>query len=245
MQETDNPPQSDTPILELSGLTVRYGPVLAVHELDLVVPQLGAVALLGANGAGKTSTLTAISQLTACEGTVRVDGDDVTGKTAQAVARMGVAHVPEGRRLFPNLSVHENLQVAKTAREKRSAKYGPNEVYELFPALAKLHKRQAWSLSGGEQQMVAIGRGLCAAPRILLLDEPTLGLAPVIVDGLYDALERIRREVALVVVEQATELALAICDDAYVLHGGQCVVHERSDQLKAGDDLMSAYLDGA
>lgn len=242
---SDHASTPETPILELTGLTVRYGPVLAVDQLNLTVPQHGAVALLGANGAGKTSTLSAISRLTDSSGTVRVDGADIAGRSAQAVARLGVAHVPEGRMLFPNLSVHENLQVARTATAKRDATYGPDEVYELFPALRKLRKRQAWSLSGGEQQMVAIGRGLCAAPKVLLLDEPTLGLAPVIVDHLYDALQRIRQDVSLIMVEQATDLALAICDDAYVLHGGRCVVHERSDQLQAGGDLMKAYLDGA
>lgn len=231
-------------ILVVEDLTVRYGTVLAVDSLSLSVATAGAVALLGANGAGKTSSLAAISRLVPSEGRVMVDGNDVTRSSPQAVARRGVAHVPEGRRLFPNLSVHENLQVARSGCAGREPAFDPDAVYELFGALTPLRKRQAWSLSGGEQQMVAIGRALCAAPRILLLDEPTLGLAPVVVDALYDALQVVRRTVALVMVEQATDLALAICDEAYVMHAGRCVLHETTDGLGSGEDLLASYLDG-
>lgn len=232
-------------ILVVVDLTVRYGPVLAVDSLSLSVGPAGAVALLGANGAGKTSALAAISRLVASEGRVVVDGSDVTRASPQAVARRGVAHVPEGRHLFPNLSVQENLQVARSGCGGRRPAFDSDAVYELFGALVPLRKRQAWSLSGGEQQMVAIGRALCAAPRILLLDEPSLGLAPVVVDALYDALQVVRRTVALVMVEQATDLALAICDEAYVLHTGRCVLHEATADLGSGDELLASYLDGA
>lgn len=238
-------PDTVAPVLRARGLTVRYGSVTAVDGVDLEIPHLGAVALLGANGAGKTSLLTAVSGLTPHEGTIELEGRSVSNASAERIARMGVAHVPEGRRLFPNLTVHENLQVARSGRGKRSSAHDPDAVYELFAALVPLRKRQAWSLSGGEQQMVAIGRALCAAPRILLLDEPTLGLAPVVVDLLYGALQQLRGEVALLVVEQATELALAICDEAYVLHTGRIALRGTAAEVAARDDLMTTYLDGA
>jgi len=231
-----------TPVLAVEALTVRYGTVTAVDGIDLAVPDRGAVALLGVNGAGKTSLLTAVSGLTAHEGTVRLDGSPLGRRSPQQIARDGVAHVPEGRRLFPNLTVHENLQVSKSARGGRPTAHRPDDVYDLFPALVPLRRRRAWSLSGGEQQMVAIGRALCAAPRVLLLDEPTLGLAPVVVDLLYDALEALRGEVAILLVEQATDLALALCDEAYVLRTGHVVLHGPAAELRARDDLMAAYV---
>lgn len=244
--EVDHPaaPATDA-ALAIRSLRVRYGSVLAVDGVDVEVPALGAVALLGANGAGKTSILTAISGLTTYEGEILVEGRSVAGIRPERIARRGVAHVPEGRRLFPNLTVHENLQVSRAGRGGRSSTYEPDAVYELFPALAPLRGRQAWSLSGGEQQMVAIGRALCAAPKVLLLDEPTLGLAPVVVDLLYAALQRLRGEVAILLVEQATDLALAICDEAYVVHGGRIALHGTTAELAERDDLLTTYLDGA
>lgn len=233
------------PLLRLSAVTIRYDAVLAVDGVDLEVPVDGAVALLGANGAGKTSLLTAVSGLTSYEGTIELDGVSLRGQPADRIARGGIAHVPEGRRLFPNLSVHENLQVARSARGGRPTRHDPGDVYELFPPLVPLRRRQAWSLSGGEQQMVAIGRALCAAPCLLLLDEPTLGLAPVIVDVLYEALQQLRGDVSILLVEQATDLALAICDDVYVLHNGSIAMHGPAAEVAESDDLMRTYLDGA
>ncbi len=237
--------EAAVPALSVRGLRVRYGAVVAVDGVDFEVPQLGAVALLGANGAGKTSTLDAISGLVAFDGQIELAGRALASLRPERIARLGVAHVPEGRRLFPNLTVHENLQVSRTGRGGRTSTYEPDMVYELFPALGPLRRRHAWSLSGGEQQMVAIGRALCAAPSVLLLDEPTLGLAPVVVDLLYEALRRLRGEVAMVLVEQATDLALAICDHAYVVHGGHIAIDATAAELAQRGDLLSTYLDGA
>ena len=230
------------PVLAVTGLTVRYGNVLAVDNVDLVVPDNGAVALLGVNGAGKTSMLTAISGLTPHQGEVVLDGQALSGRSAQRIARAGIAHVPEGRRLFPNLNVHENLQVSKAAVAGRAKKFVPDDIYELFPALKPLRKRQAWSLSGGEQQMVAIGRALCSSPRILLLDEPTLGLAPVVVDILYDTLTRLKSEVSILLVEQATDLALTICDEGYIMRNGRIALQASTDELRGRDDLMATFV---
>lgn len=231
-----------TPVLQTVGLTVRYGNVLAVADVDLTVPADGAVALLGVNGAGKTSLLTAISGLTPYSGEVRLDGELISGRSAQRIARAGVAHVPEGRRLFPNLNVHENLQVSRPAVAGRPRKFTPDDIYELFPALVPLRRRQAWSLSGGEQQMVAIGRALCASPRVLLLDEPTLGLAPVVVDILYDTLTRLKREVPILLVEQATDLALTVCDEAYLMRTGRIAQRAATAELRTRDDLLATFV---
>ena len=229
-------------ILSITGLTVRYGNVVAVDGVDLDVPAHGAVALLGVNGAGKTSLLRAVSGLVDHEGDVALDGVPLGRASAQRIARSGVAHVPEGRRLFPNLSVHENLQVSAAARGGRGRSFEPDDAYTLFPALVPLRTRRAWSLSGGEQQMVAIGRALCASPRVLLLDEPTLGLAPIVVDSLYGALEALKREVPILLVEQATDLALAICDDAYIMRNGRIALHAPSVELRESGDLLATFL---
>ena len=233
------------PVLHIAGLTVRYGSITAVDDVDLTVPRLGAVALLGANGAGKTSLLDAVSGLAPHTGLIEIEGRSLAGRSPERIARLGIAHVPEGRRLFPNLTVHENLQVAQKGRNRRTSAHDPDTIYEVFPALVRLRKRRAWSLSGGEQQMVAVGRALCAAPRILLLDEPTLGLAPVVVDLLYDALQRLRGEVAMLLVEQATDLALAVCDEAYVLTTGRLTLHATAARLTERSDLLATYLGGA
>lgn len=238
--ETARPPGE--PVLELKGVTVRYGPVTAVDDVDLLVPDRGSVALLGLNGAGKSSMLAAISGLVPHDGAILLDGAPLGRHSPQSIARSGVAHVPEGRRLFPNLTVHENLQVSRTARGGRPSRFEPADIYDLFPALVPLRRRRAWSLSGGEQQMVAIGRALCGSPRVLLLDEPTLGLAPVVVDLLYDALTALRGEIALLLVEQATDLALELCEDAYVLRTGRVVLHRPTEALRERDDLMRSYV---
>jgi branched-chain amino acid transport system ATP-binding protein len=229
-------------VLRLERLTVRYGPVQAVTELDLEVHPGEAVALLGANGAGKTSTLAAISRLVPAEGEVWFDGRPLRPRGADRVARAGLIHVPEGRRVFPNLTVQENLQVATAARGGRAGRARLDEVYELFPALTRLRDRAGWALSGGEQQMVAIGRALMGAPAMLLLDEPSLGLAPVVVDAVFDALARIRKRVPLLLVEQNTELALSLCDRAYVLRSGRLAVSGPSAELRDRPELVASYL---
>jgi branched-chain amino acid transport system ATP-binding protein len=228
-------------MLEVRGLTVRFGTTLAVDGLDLDVGAGERVALVGPNGAGKTSTLTALSRVVPATGTVRFDGVDLRRTSADAVARMGLIHVPEGRHVFPTLSVHENLLVGTTARHGRSG-WSVDDVYDLFPLLQPLRDRSGWALSGGEQQMVAVGRALMAAPRMLLLDEPSLGLAPVVVDAVFEALEAIGRDVPLLLVEQNTARALELCQRAYLLAQGRVVAAGPSGELGDRRALLAAYL---
>jgi branched-chain amino acid transport system ATP-binding protein len=229
-------------MLELHGLQVNYGTTVAVSNLDLTVPGSSATALLGANGAGKTSTLRAISRIIPSKGRIVFDGRDVSRAAPEAVARRGLVHVPEGRRLFGTLSVQENLQVGATARGKRRGMFELSDIYDLFPALRRLRHRRAWALSGGEQQMVAIGRALMASPRLLLLDEPSLGLAPNIVQTVYAALAQVKGRLPLLVVEQNATLGLELCDRGYVLVSGQLVLQGSVQELSSRDALLETYL---
>jgi len=229
-------------VLEVADLSVRYGPVEAVAGVSLEVAAGEAVALLGPNGAGKTSTLSAISRLVPCTGTVTFDGRRIDRMRVESVARLGLCHVPEGRRVFPSLSVHENLQVATSARAGRAPIFTIDDVYELFPPLTPLRGRAGWALSGGEQQMVAIGRALVASPRMLLLDEPSLGLAPIVVDAVFGALQEVRERVPVLLVEQNTDLALELCDRAYVLAEGRVVLSGSAAELRGDQALIDSYL---
>lgn len=228
-------------MLEITDLHVHYGATVAVNGISLSVGDGEAIALLGPNGAGKTSTLHAISRITSSSGQIRFDGHDISHRTPQAIARMGLIHVPEGRRVFPNLSVHENLQVGLTARSGRSG-YSIDEVYDLFPPLRPLRNRGGWALSGGEQQMVAIGRGLVAAPRLLLLDEPSLGLAPVIVNAVFEALAQVKGSLPILLVEQSTTRALELCDRAHVLVTGSIVASGTAEDFGNRQEMLDTYL---
>jgi branched-chain amino acid transport system ATP-binding protein len=229
-------------MLELQGLRVNYGTTVAVSDLDLTVPKSSATALLGANGAGKTSTLRAISRIVLSKGRIIFDGVDISRTAPEAVARRGLVHVPEGRRVFGPLTVHENLQVGATARGKHQGIFGLSDVYDLFPALSRLRRRRAWALSGGEQQMLAIGRALMASPRLLLLDEPSLGLAPNIVQTVYSALAQVKGRLPLLVVEQNAALGLELCDRGYVLVSGELVLQGSAQELSSRDALLESYL---
>ena len=233
---------ADAPPLTVRDLVVTYGNVEAVKGIDLDFGHHETVALLGANGAGKTSTLRAISRLLPTRGGIVFHGQDITGHSPDAVARLGVIHVPEGRRLFPPLSAEENLLVGMTACNRREPLFSVSDIYDLFPQLVALRRRGAWSLSGGEQQMVAIGRALLAAPRLLLLDEPSLGLAPVMVTAVYDALKSISHRVAMVLVEQNAGLALQVCDRAYVLAIGRITRSGTRAELGDHEQLLESYL---
>lgn len=236
---------ADAAVLEVTGLTVRYDHVVAVDDLDLRVDPGEAVALLGANGAGKTSTLHAISGLVRCQGEVRFFGDDVHGRRPESIARLGMTHVPEGRHVFPNLTVHENLLLGRTARSGRTDGYSVDDVYDLFPALTTLRRRGGWALSGGEQQMVAVGRALMAAPRLLLLDEPSLGLAPSVVEAVFGALREVVSQVPVLLVEQNTTLALSLCRRAYVLSQGRVAVSGSAEELGDREAMLASYLGAA
>ena len=229
-------------LLELNGVEARYGPVRALHDVSLHVDEGELVAVLGANGAGKTTTLRAVS------GTVRRSGEVVFAgnklpRRPDATARAGIAHVPEGRGTFSELSVWDNLRLGAYAR-RGSVKDDAQRVFKFFPRLEERRDQQAGTLSGGEQQMLALGRAMMARPKLLLLDEPSLGLAPLVVKEIFEALARMKGEdgMAVLVVEQNANLALAHAARAYVLEVGRVVVDGTSDELRANESVRKSYL---
>ena len=228
-------------MLEIRDLTVRYGAVEAVRGISLTVGAGDVVALLGPNGAGKTSTLRAVTALERFGGTVTYEGVAVNKLGTEGCAKRGLIHVPEGRHVFPTLTVHENLQVGATAARGRDG-YSYDDVYDLFPALAPLRDRNGWALSGGEQQMVAIGRALVAAPRMLLLDEPSLGLAPIVVKAVFRALRDIRDRTPILIVEQNTAQALRLCDRAAAIVEGRIVLEGSAAEMSDRTALLDSYL---
>jgi branched-chain amino acid transport system ATP-binding protein len=235
-------------MLALDGLRVAYGAVPVLHDVSLAVEAGEIVALIGANGAGKSTTLKAISGLVRPQaGTVRFEGRDLGGQPPEAVARLGVAHVPEGRRIFPGLTVRENLLVGAAARPAAagSVEAGLEAVYRLFPRLAERSAQRGWSLSGGEQQMLALGRGLMAHPRLLLLDEPSLGLAPRLVREMFETIRAINAAgTTVLLVEQNAYLALQVARRGYVMENGRITLTDRADALSRRDDVRAAYLGG-
>lgn len=231
-----------TALLEVQDLQVDYGPIRAVQGVDLTVAVGDVVALLGPNGAGKSSVLRAISGLEPHRGVVRFDGRDLGRRSVTARTRDGLVHVPEGRRVFPSLDVHENLQVAVAARGRRTATFGIDDVYDLFPMLGDLRRRSGWALSGGEQQMLALGRALVGAPRLLLLDEPSLGLAPSIVDVVFGALSDLAERVPMLLVEQNTQVALQVATHGLVLSAGEVVLQGAPAELRDRGALLDSYL---
>jgi branched-chain amino acid transport system ATP-binding protein len=229
-------------VLQVRGLEINYGAVRAVRGIDLDVGTGEVVSLLGPNGAGKTSTLRAITALTPYRGSITFEGHEVSKLGTESCARRGLIHVPEGRHVFPTLSVHENLQVGTTAARGRASDYSVADVYDLFPALGALRNRQGWALSGGEQQMVAIGRALVAAPRLLLLDEPSLGLAPIVVKAVFTALQQVSARTPVLLVEQNTSQALSIATRAAALVSGKVVLSGTADELSDRSALLDSYL---
>ena len=228
-------------MLTITDLEVRYGAVEAVRGLSVTVGEGDVVALLGPNGAGKTSTLRASTGLVRYGGSIDFEGVEVSKLGPEGCAKRGLIHVPEGRHVFPTLSVHENLQVGTTARRGRDG-YSFDDVYDLFPALSQLRDRNGWALSGGEQQMVAIGRALVAAPRMLLLDEPSLGLAPIVVKAVFAALRNIRGRTPMLIVEQNTTQALRLCDRASALVSGRIVMSGNASEMNDRSALLDSYL---
>jgi len=229
-------------LLELHNVEARYGPVKALHGISLQVGEGELVAVLGANGAGKTTTLRAIS------GTVRRSGDVVfsgrkLSRRPEATARAGIAHVPEGRGTFGELSVWENLRLGGYTR-RGNVKHEARRVFEFFPQLESRRDQQAGTLSGGEQQMLALGRAMMARPKLLLLDEPSLGLAPIVVTVIFEALERMKGTdgMSVLVVEQNASLALAHATRAYVLEVGKVVVEGTGDELRTNESVRRSYL---
>jgi branched-chain amino acid transport system ATP-binding protein len=227
--------------LTLRDVEARYGPVKALHGVSLDVGESEFVAVLGANGAGKTTTLRAVSGTVRRSGEVRLGGKKL--RTPEGAARAGVAHVPEGRGTFAQLSVWDNLRLG-AYRRRGSIKDDAQRVFTLFPVLERRREQLAGTLSGGEQQMLALGRALMSRPRLLLLDEPSLGLAPLVVKEIFDVLAKLNREegTAVLVVEQNANLALAAAGRAYVLEVGRVVVDGPSDELRANESVRRSYL---
>jgi branched-chain amino acid transport system ATP-binding protein len=230
--------------LAVEKLSVRYGAVDAVRGLSLEVRPGRIVGLIGPNGAGKSSTLHAImGSAPVVGGDVRLDGSSIVGRRPEDVARSGVALVPEGRRIFGELSVEENLRLGLAARSKQRNGGGLERAYELFPMLREFRSRHAGALSGGQQQQLAIGRALAADPQVLLLDEPSLGLAPKIVDVVFEALTRIRDAgLAVLLVEQRAQRTVALADESHVLANGELRLTLGPQDAGDTDRLVAAYL---
>jgi branched-chain amino acid transport system ATP-binding protein len=238
------------PLLELREVQSFYGNVQALRGLSLYVNRGEIVTLLGSNGAGKSTTLRTISGLVpARSGEVLLDDDPITRSRPEAIARMGIAHVPEGRRIFPGLTVHENIMIGTSNRgrlPRRQMEEEVDQMYEIFPDLKRLNKALGWSLSGGQQQMLALARGLMAKPKVLLLDEPSLGLAPIIVQQLFAVIRNIRKAgLTVLLVEQNANMALSVADRGYVLETGQLIVEGTPAELLDNEDVKAAYLGGA
>ncbi|MEO5313692.1 ABC transporter ATP-binding protein [Pseudarthrobacter sp. CC12] len=234
-------------LLELTGVTASYGPVQVLEGVSLSVPEGGSVGILGANGAGKTTTLRAISGSVRTGGSIRFDGRDIRGLRPDQVAALGIAHVPEGRGTLGQLSVRENLMVGSYLRKDRKAIAGDIDYcLDLFPQLQDRVGFRAAALSGGEQQMLAVGRAFMAKPKLLLLDEASLGLAPSTATTVYQAIRRLRLEsgIAMLVVEQNANLAFSLVDTATVLETGRNVLTGTSAELKGMDEIRRAYLGG-
>ena len=230
-------------LLELSDLYVRYGTIPALRQVDIHVEEGEIVALLGANGAGKTTTLRTISGLVhPSSGTIRFDGRDIDQLPPHEVVALGIGHVPEGRRIFPRLSVIENLEMG-AYRRKGKLNEDFERIFTIFPILEQRRRQDGGTLSGGEQQMLAIGRALMSRPRLLLLDEPSMGLAPLIVEAIFDIIEQIRAAGAtILLVEQNAAQALQVADRGYVLENGVVVMSDRAATLLDDDRVRRAYL---
>ena len=234
-----------SPLLELKGLQVAYGGIQAVKGIDLSVAQGELVCLIGANGAGKTTTLKGITGLQPVKsGTIRYADEDITGKPAFELVRKGLSMVPEGRGVFGALTIEENLAMGAYARNDRAASHADVErVFGLFPRLKERHKQTAGTLSGGEQQMLAMGRALMSRPKLLLLDEPSMGLAPLMVQKVFETVLTVSREgVTILLIEQNAKLALEVSGRGYVMESGEITLHGDAKQLLSDPKVRAAYL---
>jgi branched-chain amino acid transport system ATP-binding protein len=232
-------------LLEVSGLKVAYGAITAVRGIDFHVEAGEMVALIGANGAGKTTTLKALAGVIApVAGRVRYNGTDIIGMPSYRLVALGIALVPEGRGVFPRLTIAENIDMgAYSRRDREGIAVDRDHVYELFPRLAERRQQTAGTLSGGEQQMLAIGRAIMSRPKLLLLDEPSMGLAPLMVQKIFDTIRAIAATgVTTFLVEQNAKLALELCDRGYVMESGEIILHDRARALLANPQVRRAYL---
>jgi branched-chain amino acid transport system ATP-binding protein len=235
------------PLLEIRDLIVLYGEIEALRGVSISVDEGQVVTLLGANGAGKSTTLRAISGLTRpAAGEILFDGRSIAGLGPEAIVRLGISHVPEGRRVFPGLSVKENIMLGASNRRvaKSALSREADAMFDLFPDIRPFANALGWTLSGGQLQMVAVARGLMAKPRLLLLDEPSLGLAPVIVQAVFRIISEIRRNTTVLLVEQNARMGLSVADHGYVLETGHIVLGGKPDELWGNEAIRAAYLGG-
>jgi branched-chain amino acid transport system ATP-binding protein len=238
-------PNGATPVLHVDDIHSFYGAIEALKGISLEVFEGEIVTLIGSNGAGKTTTLRSISGIVPPRtGSIYYLGQDITGMPGHAVAGIGIAHSPEGRRIFPRMTVLENLEMgAFTRKDGAAIRADIERVYDMFPRLKERQKQKAGTMSGGEQQMLAMGRALMAQPKLLLLDEPSLGLAPVIVDKIYEIIREINAQgVTILLVEQNANYALDVSSRGYVLETGTVALSDKSSALRTDERVMAAYL---
>ena len=231
-------------MLKATDLHARYGAVEVLRGLDFEVPDGNVVVILGANGAGKTTTLRALCNMCTTTGTVTMEGDDISRAKTADIVRRGVAHVPQGRGTFPELSVMDNLKIGAYTRKDNEVNADVDRWFEIFPRLEERRGQLAGSLSGGEQQMLAVARALMCRPRLLLLDEPSLGLAPLIIEDLFERFAQLNKETGLtmLLVEQNANLALDMADYGYVIESGEIALHGPAEELKNDPAVQEAYL---
>ncbi len=232
------------PLLEVEGLCTHYGRIQALHEVSLAVAEASLVALVGANGAGKTTLLRTISGVQAASGgVIRFDGRDITRMRSHRRVQLGIAQVPEGRQMFGPMTVEDNLMLGAYTRSRAQGQRAIERIYSMFPPLKERRAQPAGTLSGGQQQMLAIGRALMAEPRLLLLDEPSMGLAPQLVADIFAAIEELARDgTTILLVEQNAYAALSIADSGYVLETGRTVISGRGSELLQDERVKQAYL---
>lgn len=234
-------------LLEINDLIVLYGEIEALRGISLKVEEGQVVTLLGSNGAGKSTTLRAISGLAKpAAGEILFDGQSIVGLGPEAIVRLGISHVPEGRRVFPGLTVKENIMLGASNRRVAKAQLSreADAMFDLFPDIRAFSDKLGWTLSGGQLQMVAVARGLMAKPRLLLLDEPSLGLAPVIVQTVFRIIAEIRKETTVLLVEQNARMGLSVADHGYVLETGRLALGGKPDELWGNEAIRAAYLGG-
>lgn len=232
-------------MLKIRDLSVHYGKIKAVRQIDMDIAQGEIVSLIGANGAGKSTTLRALSGLVkAAGGSVEFDGKDITGWSAKAIVEAGISHCPEGRQIFPRMTVMENLELgAYTRKDTKNLSVEYDRIFEYFPVLAQRRSQMGGTLSGGEQQMLAIGRALMSKPKLLLLDEPSLGLAPLLVEKIFEIIQNINREgMTVLLIEQNAWQALNIANRGYVMETGSVAVTGAAAELLHNDHVRRAYL---
>lgn len=233
-------------MLEINNINAFYGNIQALHDVSINIEDGEIITLIGANGAGKTTTLMSISGIVRPKsGVISFNHEIITGKKPDRIVQMGLAHVPEGRHIFPYLTVMENLDLgAYLRKDKENVKKDLDHVFELFPRLEERKNQQGGTLSGGEQQMLAISRALMARPKMLLLDEPSLGLAPIIVRQIFDIIKRINEEdgTTIFLVEQNANLALKVAHRGYVMENGRIILEDKAEKLLINEEVKKAYL---